>query len=365
MAKTYNQLIRWLFWVDWAILILYSAIWMQFNIVEALERLISYTLYMQILFLTIVFSVGYLIIRLPLVYWWRMILPAKYGLSVENPFYWLFKYFVFAFIALGRNLFVITIFFMIVNRMLTSEPFIGQILIFAYVGIIVNPYIFMDLYLKFSPKKPLSLFYLNLDQQLRDFSKRIGFPVKTINIYETGRDDMDMNAYAYPGKSTVSFGSKLIKSFSTEEIEAIYAHEVGHLKVGLNVKYQKVLSIYFTFVHPAILVYFFALGVKWFTELQFLVSLQASWFPVIYFLVSIYYAIQPLFYGPIRRRMEFVADEFAGKSVNISTYISALLRLTDLNLGIYSPRQWNSIFSEPTMFERVERLKKIQESQPR
>ena len=362
LAKSYRHVQVSLVFADWLLLFIYSYIWIKFQIIQNIDKYTNGLASSQLLFTIMLFVAGITVIRLPLIFYWMIIVPQKYGLSVENILLWLFKYLVLAVARLGRNLLLISLFYGAINLILIGKSAIWNILFVVCFGGLFNPNIFSLLTMLFASVRPLSQSNPDIDLKLREFSREIGFLIKKINVYETGYESMDVNAFAYMGKSTVSIGGKLIKMFSIEEIQAIFAHEIGHLKVGMKIKYPRLLSLYLNLVHPALVYTLFVFVISRLALLLSLSTLNVIWLPIIYIIVNFYYVSLALIYSPIRRRMEFAADEFASQAVGVNAYIQALIHLTDTTLIDYSSRRGNFIFSEPTVNERIERLKNLQES---
>lgn len=175
-----------------------------------------------------------------------------------------------------------------------------------------------------------------------DASKRSGHS----NAYFTGI-----------GKSKrVVFFDTLLSSLDRDEMIAILAHELGHMKKG-HIKKNMILGLFFSFLSFVILGHFkdhtqFLLG----HGLQTVANHTSL---ALFFIISDIYTFSftPLF-SLFSRKHEFEADAFASAHASKEKLISSLLKLYKENSSPVTTDPWYATFyfSHPPAHERIARL---------
>lgn len=203
-----------------------------------------------------------------------------------------------------------------------------------------------------------------LKKKLNDLAKRCGFNSASVKVIDSSKRSSHSNAYCSSfGKiQQIVLFDTLVKNMSTEEVEAVLAHEIGHHKKNHVAK-----SILASFVIVTI-------GLKVFQYLSynelFLTAFKIEnlprTVPVIMVFAFVFpmltYWLNPLL-NAMSRKYEYEADKFAKDTATGShrALISALRSLYAHNLGNLFPHPLYSFFhySHPTLLEREKSLNQI------
>ena len=198
--------------------------------------------------------------------------------------------------------------------------------------------------------------------KIRELSEREGLVVKGIFQMDAGRRSRHTNAYfSGLGRSKrIVLYDTLLDAHTDDEILAVLAHEIGHLKQG-HIRKQLII------MGGASLILFF-LASKMMTWQILYASFGFSVAPVYVGLFLIAAVWEPLgfFLSPlamlVSRRFEREADRYTGSALKRGKdLISALKKMALDNLSNLRPHPLYVIFhySHPPLLERIENLKKM------
>jgi len=357
-ARSFIFFTRWILVVQWLIFFCYTGAWVALNIVQYIDK--SFGRFLGInndigfIFVLLIFFFGNMCLQLPFTFFSSILIPRNFGFSTEKTTPWIMKYAFTSFVMSGRVLLIVFLLYSGIRTYLNGESLLFVVLWFVFIVPIFSENLEHLLASMFWVTSPLASMNQVLDAEIREFSRDLGFDIKEVVVYEAGNDLANTNAYADFGKSRISLGANLLRSFSVDEIKAIVCHEVGHLKVGFNVKYPRLFNISIFFVLQPLI--FFLLVVIFGTVLkQMSVSeINAYWIPCLYLIATFRIWILYLIHGPLYRRLEYNADDFAVLNVGREKYVSCLFRLADKILYYYSDR-WPA-FGYPSLRQRIERL---------
>ncbi len=226
---------------------------------------------------------------------------------------------------------------------------------FGLLMMVISPYVIEPLFFKFEP-----LQVDGLEEEIRAMMAKTGLSVSKVLQVDASKRSGHSNAY-FTGlgkqKRVVLFDT-LLEQLSKEEVLAVLAHELGHMKKKHIVKRMSLMAVvalfYCWLVHTLI---------GW-PGLPQLVGLsEASFYArvvLLFFLFSILsFPLTPLF-SLLSRRDEYQADRFAcdlhGNPEGLAT---ALVQMSKENLANLHPHPFYARFyySHPPVVERVERLR--------
>ena len=204
-----------------------------------------------------------------------------------------------------------------------------------------------------------------LKEKLMDLLTKHGYTVRAIEVMDASRRTTKSNAYiAGFGKSkTIVLYDNMLTSMTTDEICAIFAHELGHglhkhvLKQQLlNVGYLLILAtaIWLTVITPEIYADFGFDGINY----GFSYILTGTAISLIQPLINmILYAVS--------RSHEYAADRQAVKEGYGEAMISAFKKLARDNFAHLAPSKINVVMehSHPPISDRVEAVNKELEKQ--
>jgi STE24 endopeptidase len=220
---------------------------------------------------------------------------------------------------------------------------------------LIFPTIILPLFYKLKPLEDEDLM-----KRIRAIAERSGFAVKSILVMDASRKTGHTNAF-FTGigraKRIVLYDS-LLEKHSSEEIEAIFAHEAGHFKRKHILKgmfLSNAVTVFAVFllwliVESDTVTGIFGISEKY-TILLYTGIFLSSIFTVLGWIDSF-----------ISRKWEFEADRYAAQITgNPQPMIRALKNLSVSNLSNLSPHPLYAAlyYSHPPSWERIEKLNGI------
>jgi STE24 endopeptidase len=194
-----------------------------------------------------------------------------------------------------------------------------------------------------------------LTGKLMALCEKAGFKVSGIYKFNMSKTTKKANAaFTGMGKTKrIILGDTLLETFTDDEIETVFAHELGHYKKG-HIKKNIIFSLAATFAGLFIMskIYMWLLSTFGFVNPWEIGALP---------LLALIAAVFSFFTSPIgaglSRKFEFEADRFAlDTTKDIASYRSAMLKLSDQNLSNEEPNKlvefWS--YSHPSIKRRIE-----------
>lgn len=199
-----------------------------------------------------------------------------------------------------------------------------------------------------------------LRDKIAKFSSNAGFKLDNVFVINGSKRSTRANAY-FTGlgkKKRIVLYDTLMNDFTSDEIVAVLAHEIGHFK-----KHHIRKSMMFSLLNTGIVLYIFGLFVGEDVFSQALGAEQASFhmgaigFAILYSPLSTLTGILMNYFS---RKNEREADDFAASFKQGPTLVVALKKLAKQNLSNLTPHPLSVFlnYSHPPMAERVERLMK-------
>ncbi len=231
----------------------------------------------------------------------------------------------------------------------------GLMVGFGLLMMLISPYVIEPLFFKFEP-----LQVAGLEEDIRKMMEKAGLAVSKVLQVDASKRSGHSNAY-FTGigkqKRVVLFDT-LLEQLSQEEILAVLAHELGHMKKRHILKRMLLMA--------AIALFYCGLAhllIGW-QGLPLLVGMQEASFyarlVILFFLSGILtFPLTPLFSG-LSRRDEYQADHFAcdlhGNGEDLATALIKMSRENFANLHPH-PAYANFYYSHPPVAERVRQLR--------
>ncbi|MBN2510298.1 MAG: M48 family metallopeptidase [Spirochaetales bacterium] len=194
-----------------------------------------------------------------------------------------------------------------------------------------------------------------LRQRLAALADTATFPISDIYVMDASKRSTHSNAYfaGFGRNKRIVLFDTLVHQLSTEEIEAVVAHEIGHAKkkhvwimsIASMILLLFVLKAADVLLHYAPLYRAFSFDSPDYAGLIVL---------LLFFSAPLFFFLTPLF-SVFSRRFEYQADAFAYKTTGTVTHLkSALSKLAVKNLSNLMPHPWYSFFhyTHPTLLER-------------
>ncbi len=200
-----------------------------------------------------------------------------------------------------------------------------------------------------------------LKSSIETFSQKVGFPLSNIFVMDGSKRSSKGNAF-FSGlgkrKKVVLFDT-LIEKHTTEELTAVFAHEVGHFK-----KKHIILSTILSIAQIGIML--FLLSRMIFTsEVSYALGGQVSTIHLNMLAFAILYSplsrILGIFMNILSRKNEYEADEYAVKNYNEVPLIEGLKKMSSDHLSNLTPHPAYVFvnYSHPPLLQRVLAMKAV------
>ncbi len=230
---------------------------------------------------------------------------------------------------------------------------------FSLIMIWAYPAFIAPLFNKFSQLQDV-----DLKTRIEALLSRCGFQSRGVFVVDGSRRSAHGNAYftGFGKNKRIVFYDTLLDSLSTDEVEAVLAHELGHFK-RKHIAKSLLLSSVISAIGFAVLAwlmdsdwFYAALGVQ-------TASTHAALLLFMMIMPAFTYFISPVF-SALSRKHEFEADEFAHSNSDYRALISALVNMYRDNASTLTPDPLHSMFydSHPPASIRINHLQQIASS---
>jgi STE24 endopeptidase len=227
------------------------------------------------------------------------------------------------------------------------------ITIFQFSLVWIYPTLIAPLFNKFHPLETP-----NLKESIQLLVNRAGFEAREIFVMDASKRSSHGNAYFTGlGKNKrVVFFDTLLKDLEHNEVLAILAHELGHMKLK-HIPKSLFTSLIISFVG------FWLMGKLsnevWFYSGHFLRAMSPG---VLFFIFLEALPIYTFWFSPlsswISRKREFEADAYAASETRGTDLVTGLLKLYQKNASpVVTDRLYSGFYhSHPPALERIKRL---------
>ncbi len=198
-----------------------------------------------------------------------------------------------------------------------------------------------------------------LKEKLLALCAKYNVAVKRIVVKDASRRTTTSNAFCTGlRKKTISIDDNLLKSSTTDEIVAVFAHEFAHAKFKHVLK-----TLPFSLISSVLTIVFFGIMLEWkelFYEFGFN---SANYYFAFVMLGAVIWPVEILaniVVNYISRKHEYEADRFAAREGYGEALVSALKKLHNEALSEINPHKWTVIteYSHPTLSERITAIRK-------
>jgi STE24 endopeptidase len=239
------------------------------------------------------------------------------------------------------------------RRLLVFYAWLGW-MAFNVILLAVFPTWIAPLFNKFSP-----LDNQDLKTRIELLLGKCGFKAQGLFVMDGSKRSSHGNAYftGFGKTKRIVFFDTLLTRLSTEEIEAVLAHELGHFKRRHVIK-RIALSFAVSLVMLGVLGWL--MNQSWFYAGLNAGQQSTGMALILFFMVMpvFMFILQPLssFYS---RKHEFEADQYAAQQTNASDLITALVKLYKDNASTLTPDPLHSMIydSHPPAAIRVANLR--------
>ena len=360
-AKAYARIRRRLWVVDTVFSTLYFLAWIllgwAISLRTALSKITSNEWLLVPLFVA-VFGGIYFLLNLPLGYYSGFVLPHRFGQSNQTLKDWVTDQ--IKGIAVGAPFGLILLELLYLALRATGDLWwlwaAGGLLVFNVLLINLAPILIMPLFNKYVP---LGDEHKELADRLLNLAERAKTKVRGVFKYDMSKRTKAANA-ALTGignSRRIVIGDTLINEFSTDEIETVLAHELGH-----HVHRDIPVLVTFGILSTTLGLYLASLGLNWaIGTFGFMSPADVAALPALGLIFGIYDFFTMPLNNAISRWRENMADDYALQATGKhEAFASAFTRLANQNLGEVDPENWVVFvfYSHPPLGERIEKARR-------
>src|SRR5687768_1195810 len=359
-AKEYARIRRRLWLVDTIFSAVYALLWLFLGWGTSLrDWLMTFTTnqWLLVALFVAIFGGIYSIINLPLSYYSGFVLPHRFGQSNQTFKDWLIDQ--LKGLAIGAPLGLLLLELLYLALRVTGDLWwlwaAAGMLVFTVLLSNLAPILIMPLFNKYVP---LGEEHKELAERLMDLARRANTKVKGVFKFDMSKRTKAANAALTGIGNTrrIVLGDTLINEFSTDEIETVLAHELGH-----HVHRDIPLFIAFGALSTTLGLYFASLALNWATAyFGFSGPADIAAFPTLSLILGIYGPVTMPIGNAVSRWREKLADDYALQSTGKNeAFASAFTRLANQNLGEIDPEKWVvfMFYSHPPLGERIEKAR--------
>lgn len=361
-AKRYARIRRRMYVLDIALGGLYLLWWLVSGTSILLEGSISELNVgwaAELILVAFLIFLPWTILFLPLDFYSGYILPHRFGLSTQDIRGWLtdlLKSFGVS-ILLGVPL-LVGLYALI--RVFPETWWLWAVIGYTLIGTVLTilaPVLLLPLFYKL---EPLGEAYQELVERLLMLADRAKATAQGVYTIDMSRRTRAANAALVGmGKTRrILLGDTLIESFTTDEIESVLAHELGHhvhRDIPLSILIQSGLNLIVFFVGAKMLEWIASsLGIPY--------VYNPALLPALVLVFSIVGFLTMPIGNAFSRWRETMADDFAlNMTQNPSAFVNAMTRLANQNLAEASPERWVVflLHSHPPLEDRIARAKRF------
>ena len=360
-AKEYARLGRRLWLTDTIFSAVYALAWLFFGWAHALRDWLStFTSneWLLVALFVAVFGGIYYLLNLPLSYYGGFVLPHRFDQSNQSFKDWVMD--IVKGVAVGAPLSLILLELLYLALRATGDLWwlwaAGGLLVFNVLLSNLAPIIIMPLFNKFIP---LGDEHKELADRLLALAERARTKVRGVFKFDMSRRTKAANAALTGLGNTrrIVLGDTLINEFSTDEIETVLAHELGH-HVHRDIPFLITVGTVITTLG----LYLTSLALGWVIETFGFRSISdVAAFPAFGVLLGIYGLVTMPLNNALSRWRENMADDYALQSTGKSeAFASAFTRLANQNLGEVDPEKWVVFlfYSHPPLGHRIDKARK-------
>lgn len=354
-ARQYARIRRRLWLVGTAVSVLYALAWLVFGWSAALYAWLarfSTNAWFLVAAFALVFGGIYSLLNLPLAFHRQYTLPHRFDLSNQTFKGWLLDQLKSMLVSVPLGLLLLEGLYAFLRAFPATWWIWAAVAMFIFSVLMANlsPVLIMPLFNKFVP---LGEEHADLEKRLLDLARRANTKVRGVFKFDMSKRSKAANAALTGIGSTrrIVLGDTLINEFTTDEIETVLAHELGHhvhKDIPLYIFMDGLLTLVGFFLASRVM----DLGQGW---LDIPVASIAS-LPLFMLVMDAYNLVLMPLANAFSRWRERMADAYSlqvtGKQ---AAFASAFVRLANQNLGEVEPERWVvwMFYDHPPLAERI------------
>ncbi len=363
-AKQYARITRRLWLVDTAFSGLYVLAWLFFGWSVALRERLSMLIteswsltvgadWLLVALYIAIFGGIYFLLDLPLGYYSGFTLPHCFGQSNQSLKEWIVDQ--LKGLAIGAPLGLLLLELLYLALRVTGPLWwlwtAGGLLLFNVLLSNLAPVLILPLFNKFVP---LGEEHAQLAERLMNLAERANTKVRGVFKFDMSKRTKSANAALTGMGNTrrIVLGDTLLNEFTTDEIETVLAHELGH-QVHRDIPFL----IAFGTLSTTLSLYLASLALNWaIGYFRFTSPADVAALPALGLILGLYGLITMPLDNAVSRWREEMADLYALQATGKSeAFASAFTRLANQNLGDVDPEKWVvfMFYSHPPLGERI------------
>jgi STE24 endopeptidase len=218
----------------------------------------------------------------------------------------------------------------------------------------IAPILIFPIFYKFKPIENQSL-----REKILNLCTKVGFKVKGVFTFDMSKNTKKANAaFTGMGKTKrIILADTLISGFSDEEIETVFAHELGHYKKG-HIKKNILFTVIGTFTGLFITAQIYNVL---YPKFGFSHPWDIGALPLIAIITSVLGFLTKPIGSMISRKFEYEADRFAVETTgNFPAFKSTMEKLAFQNLADTEPNEFTEFwfYSHPSIKKRIKAAEK-------
>jgi STE24 endopeptidase len=360
-AQKYARIRRRVWLLDTLMSTLYLLAWLLFGWAGSLAGwLKSFTnnAWLLVLGFAVIFGGISALLELPLSFYSSYLLPHRFGQSNQDLKGWLIDQLKGA--AIGAPLGLILLELVYLALRLTGNWWwlwtAAGMLVFTVMIANLAPVLIMPIFNKFVP---LGEEHADLAARLMKLAERAGTKVRGVFKFDMSKRTKAANAALTGIGNTrrIILGDTLINEFSSDEIETVLAHELGHhvhRDIPILVAFGTVLTLGG--------LYLASLGLNWAVgRFSFSDPADIAGLPALAIVLGAFSLVTQPLNNAFSRWRERLADTYALQSTGKPVaFASAFARLANQNLGEVNPEKWVvfMFYDHPPLGERIQMAEK-------
>jgi STE24 endopeptidase len=361
-AKQYARIHRRVWLWDTLASTIYLLAWLFFGWAKALAgwlRTFTTNDWLLVLLFAVIFGGIASLLELPLGYYSGFVLPHRFGQSTQDFKSWVTDQLKNLLIAGPLGLIVLELVYLAL-RLTGGWWWLwtgAGMLVFTVILSNLAPVLIMPLFNKFVP---LGEEHAELAERLMKLAERAHARVRGVFKFDMSKRTKAANAALTGLGNTrrIVLGDTLINEFSTEEIETVLAHELGH-----HVHKDIPILIAFGTLSTLVGLFLASLALGWEArQFGFSGPSDIAGLPALGLVLGAFGLLTQPLDNAISRWRERLADEYALQSTgNARAFASAFVRLANQNLGEVDPEKWVvfMFYDHPPLGERIKMAEAI------
>ncbi len=291
------------------------------------------------------------IVSFPFSFYSGFILEHKYNLSNQTFLQWLWEGMKGLLVSIPIvTPLLLTFYFLLLTFQNNWWLPVGILLFVLSIGLSrIAPIVILPLFYKLTPLEDSSL-----KEKILSLTTSTSMAVQGIYLFNLSKTTKKANAaFTGIGKSKrILLGDTLMQNFSQEEIETVFAHELGHYVHG-HIRKNILVGTLSIFIGLYLTSLAYAASLSWF---GFERIEQLAALPLLTLWLGVYSLVTAPIGNLLSRKYEFEADRYAvERTKNTPAFVSTMQKLATMNLADTAPHPLIEFFfySHPSIEKRI------------